>query len=155
MRKWAADPPRDDYPSATRPRRPEFERYLVPAEDDLGAQATRFGTAVEASNIALEAALRAYEKYLGAKEAQDAEAAAERRSEATEYARAAAAPLSSAADSLDGLNDRVAERPDLGDEVVPRRPRRPSDLPSSTLAVVYLTGVRLNLLTRYLGVPQL
>ncbi len=114
---------------------------------------TAFGVAVEDADAELTAALRAYERYLGAQEADKPGFASERGTEATAYAREAASALQTAGHQLALVDENVARQLDdttIGDVALIHVPRQ---VPPNVLATLFLAGISIDRLARYLEGP--
>lgn len=153
MNKWAADPPRPDYPSATRVRRQDFGKFLPAADNPLSLAATRFGIDADAADAQLAAGLRAYERARGAAEADRAEFVAARLREARGFMRDAAGPVAGLATSTGEVDASL--RDTLGDEGrevggAMTRWRTPDAMPPEVLAEIFLAGIRIHDLARIL-----
>jgi hypothetical protein len=92
--KWANDPPRDDYDSSTRLRRPIIREEASPdPEDTVAREAYSLAVLIDEADAHLAAALRAYERMQGALERERRDLATERVKEARDYAHDAAPDL--------------------------------------------------------------
>ena len=102
------DPPRTDFDSATRARRPYARPEFVLGEDPTTARtAVAAGAAADLSAAYLGAHLRAYERYQGAIERESLPDARSRSNEAISFARDGAASLDNAANRLEELRAAV------------------------------------------------
>jgi hypothetical protein len=147
LRKWAADPARDDYDRSTRVRRTEIDTYLRAPEDasPLAHTAVALAHAGDIADAYVSAALRAHERYLGALEAKNVTAANARRVEEREYAQLAGANIEATANTIVGLDQAVG---DLPTDAHPN-PFLLASLPDHALARLYLGGVPVSAFRRY------
>jgi hypothetical protein len=172
-RKWADDPPRDDFESVTRIARRTIreEAPLAETGDAVTDLAARLVVDIDETNRHLRAALRAFERMQGAL-LRGSPAASRRGLEAKEFRSEAGYALESTGARLQRLVPaiqreptrwfeeaeapelRMPDEPQLG-ALAPRRlkepgvrPKAPQDLPAGTLAGLYLLGIPISELTR-------
>lgn len=161
LKKWADDPPRDDYESATRVARSSLREEGLARSDDPVAQTALTATlSIDYSTRQLAAGLRAFERMQGALERGSPDAS-RRAEEASAYTHEAAYALISSGNSLSALAEVIeqhatrwsgdveaAGQPDsiTFRAVVPAEPA--AALPSEVLAGLYLLGIRIEDLER-------
>jgi hypothetical protein len=153
--KWADDPPREDYDSATRVARTMIREEgleIVPAAP-VAEAALQTGLSIDAASRYLGAGLRAFERMQGAL-ARQSHLAPLRASEAYGYSHEAGYALISAGQRLEELTRVLTEDPArwFQDEDVEERnssrplrkaPRllAPQRLPADVLAGLYTLGI--------------
>ncbi|MGN6188250.1 MAG: hypothetical protein ACTHOE_05080 [Conexibacter sp.] len=136
-RAWANDPPRPDYRTRTRLAVRQLELSLFP-DEPIASELRENAYWLTYSDAALGAALRAFERELGALAHDDAAAVEDRRRERIAYSGDAADGLRRAAVALERLASVLADDPRQARQTAPvPRPVAVEQLPDSLLSWLY------------------
>jgi hypothetical protein len=149
--RLAADPPRDDYRSATYPFRRKFDLSVF-GTGPVVTPGVQAAAAMASASAYLSAMVRAFERAQGADLRGDRQARAQRLSETENYARRAGRALADVSASTLRLAEAVEAL--IEEEGLPEWPRRRISarfdqvLPDSEMARLYRSGVRIDEIRR-------
>lgn len=139
VERWANDPPRPDYERRTRVVTRSLSVELVP-DAPVVREARVAALALASAEATLAAALRAFERELGAAQKGEAELLAARRDERLRYSGMAARDLREANTALAAFADAL-ERETAADSATATVPSAVAGLPESLLAWLYRVGI--------------